>query len=221
MYYVRYLLLILYPTRVFKKCSTCCRCRRWHALHTFMEAFQGQYKDGTNGTRDLIFRIAALLQYFCNQISFDVYVWLTTAVVFASTSLFFSNVRPYKMDHSNTVDSLLLSLLSIQALISLLVKYLLNHRLSHLIRLTWLLIMGISHAAFTLYIVYIISKKIQILHCLKRRYTYRCLLNTVHWGKHSLNEANNGLDADPLLDRLVNPDQYEPLIPTVNQQGTS
>jgi len=124
-------LLLLFPTRVFRKCITCCRFRRWHALHTFMEAFQGQYKDGTNGTQDfrmvsalyLIFRIAALLQYFGNQISYDVYVWLTTAVVLAvHSSLFISNIRPYKRDHSNTVDSLLLALLSIQALISLLVK---------------------------------------------------------------------------------------------------
>jgi len=35
------LLLILYPIRIFRKCITCCRFRRWHALHIFMEAFQG------------------------------------------------------------------------------------------------------------------------------------------------------------------------------------
>ena len=64
-------LLILYPTRVFRKCITCCGFRRWHALHTFMEVFQGQYKDGTNGTWDfrivsalyLVFRIAVLLRF--------------------------------------------------------------------------------------------------------------------------------------------------------------
>jgi len=130
------LLLILYPTRIFKIYISCCGFRRWHAVHTFMEAFQGQYKDGTNGTRDfgmvcalyLIFRIAALLQYFGNQNSYDILVWLTTAVVLTSTSLFFSNARPYKMDHSNTVDSLFLALLSIQSLLISLVKYLLNHR---------------------------------------------------------------------------------------------
>ena len=90
------LLLILYPTRIFRRCIICCRSRRWHALHTFMEAFQGQYKDGTNGTRDfrivsalyLVFRIAALLQYFGNQISYDAYVWLTTAIVLVSCSSF-------------------------------------------------------------------------------------------------------------------------------------
>ena len=113
----------MYPSKIFKRYISSCWFRRWHALHTFMEAFQGQYKDGTNGTRDfrmvsalyLIFRIAALLQYFGNQISYDTLVWLTTAVVLTSTSLFFSNVRPYKRDHSNTVDSLLLALLNIQA----------------------------------------------------------------------------------------------------------
>jgi len=63
----------------------------------------------------LIFRIVALLQYFGNQISYDTLVWLTTAVVLISTSLFFSNVRPYKRGHSNTFDSLLLALLNIQA----------------------------------------------------------------------------------------------------------
>ena len=45
-------LLILYPTRLFRKCVSCCGFRRWHALHMFVESFQGQYKDGTNGTRD-------------------------------------------------------------------------------------------------------------------------------------------------------------------------
>ena len=188
-----------------------------------MEAFQGQYKDGTNGTRDfrmvsalyLIFRIAALLQYFGNQISYDILVWLTTALILISTSLFFSNARPYKMDHSNTFDSLLLALLSIQALISLLVKYLHNHRYSYLFGLTGLLTMGIPHAALALYILYFISKKIRFLQCLKRKCRY--VSSTVLWDKHSPNEANNGLDTDSLPDRLVNPDEYEPLIPAVNQ----
>ena len=44
--------LILYPTRLFRKCVSCCGFRRWHALHMFVESFQGQYKDGTNGTHD-------------------------------------------------------------------------------------------------------------------------------------------------------------------------
>ena len=46
------ILLILYPTRLFRKCISCCKFRRWYALHMFIESFQGQYKDGSNGTHD-------------------------------------------------------------------------------------------------------------------------------------------------------------------------
>ena len=34
-------LLILYPTRLFRKCVPCCKFRWWHALHMFVESFQG------------------------------------------------------------------------------------------------------------------------------------------------------------------------------------
>ena len=120
------LLLILYPTRIFRKCITCCRFRRWHALHTFMEAFQGQYKDGTNGTRDfrmvsalyLVFRIAVLFGFSSNHdMSFNhAYIWLATAVAFVCTSLFFAIVRPYKVNSRNTTDTLLLAMLNVQIL---------------------------------------------------------------------------------------------------------
>ena len=39
------LLLILYPTQFFRRC---CGSRRWNVLCTFVEAVQGEYKDGTN-----------------------------------------------------------------------------------------------------------------------------------------------------------------------------
>ena len=51
------ILLILYPTRLFRRCVSCCGLRRWYALHLFVESFKGQYKDGTNGTCD--FRMAS------------------------------------------------------------------------------------------------------------------------------------------------------------------
>ena len=35
------ILLIIYPTRLFRRCVSCCRFRRWHALHIFVESFQG------------------------------------------------------------------------------------------------------------------------------------------------------------------------------------
>ena len=46
------LLLLLYPTRLFRKCLSCCGFRRWDILHMIMDIFQGWYKDGTEGTHD-------------------------------------------------------------------------------------------------------------------------------------------------------------------------
>ena len=187
--------------------------------------------DGTSGTWDfrivsalyLILRIAVVFAYSGNDDSFDhAYGWLTTAVVFVSTALFFSNVSPYKVDHSNIVDSLLLALLSIQGLICLFVKYLPDHRFSHIIGVTRLLTIGIPHAAPVLYILYTISKKIRILECLKRK--WQCLMSIVCWNKPSLDDGNHGhnhgyrVDTDSLPDRLVNPDEYEPLVPAVNPE---
>ena len=65
------ILPILYPTRLFRRCVSYCGFRRWHALHMFVESFQGQYKDGTNGNHDfrmvsapfLILKILILFQF--------------------------------------------------------------------------------------------------------------------------------------------------------------
>ena len=99
---------------------------------------------------------------------------------------------------------------------SMFVTYLTNQRYSQVIAVTGIITMGIPHAALVLYILYIISKKIRNLQHLKRK--CRCL---VCWTKYSLTETQNGydeLDTDSLPDRLVNPDEYEPLIPAVNQR---
>ena len=63
------------------------------------------------------------------------------------------------------------------------------------------------------------SKRMRVLQHLNRK--YHCLLSMASWNQDSLSEDNSqsGLDTDSLPDRLVNPNEYEPLIPAVNQQG--
>ena len=46
------LLLLLYPTRLFRKCLNCCGFQRWDILYLIADVFQGWYKDGTDGTPD-------------------------------------------------------------------------------------------------------------------------------------------------------------------------
>ena len=53
------LLLLLYPMRCFQRCLSCIGVR-WHALPIFIDAFQGCYKDGTNGTWDCRYFAAPL-----------------------------------------------------------------------------------------------------------------------------------------------------------------
>ena len=80
--------------------------------------------------------------------------------------------------------------------------------------------MGIPHAALVLCILYIVLKKIGSLQCMKGK--CQCLLSMVCWKKHLLAEINNrhgGQDTDSLPDRLVNPEEYEPLIPAVSQRA--
>ena len=110
------LILLLYPTRVFQRLIGCCNTR-WHALDAFVDAFQGYYKNGTNGTPDwrcfsglyLIFRIMAIgtdtLQNY--------YITVWRVIYYSSASLFFGLLQPYKERWINYWDSIAFMLLSI------------------------------------------------------------------------------------------------------------
>ena len=71
------LLLLLYPTSVFKKCLTYLGFQRWDILHHIMDIFQGWYKDGTEGRRDyrplsalyILFRIALSCELVIQMLS--------------------------------------------------------------------------------------------------------------------------------------------------------
>ena len=44
--------MFAYPTTLFQKTLCCFPRVNWHFLHTFMDYFQGCYKNGTNNTQD-------------------------------------------------------------------------------------------------------------------------------------------------------------------------
>ena len=47
------LLLLFYPTKTFQRCLGFFSGINWHPLHAFADAFNGCYKNGTNGTWDM------------------------------------------------------------------------------------------------------------------------------------------------------------------------
>ena len=106
------ILLIVYPTRLFRKCVSSCGFRSWHALHMIVESFQGQYKDGTNGTRNfrmasasfLILRILTLVSFYKTSS-----LWGSSDVqglLLLCTTCIYAVVRPYKHNFRNIADIL-------------------------------------------------------------------------------------------------------------------
>ena len=106
------LLLCLYPCRCFQRFLNKFNVNS-QVLHTFMDTFQGCFKDGTNGTRDcryfaslyLITRVATHLGFTLavvfNNISILVALLLTVVMLL-------SFLHPYKKHIYNYVDILLL-----------------------------------------------------------------------------------------------------------------
>ena len=169
------ILLILYPTRLFRKCVSCCRFRRWHALHMFVESFQGQYKDGTNGTRDfrmvsasfLVLRIL-ILATFHNFI-----LWFSAGKQFAlliGAACFYAIVRPYKMNFRNIVDVLILTVLeALSAVILVLAYHPPTKETATIYVLATTLPLLIPHMVLTVYICYVLAKKAGFTECLVRK----------------------------------------------------
>ena len=217
-------LLILYPTRLFRRCISCCGFRRWHALHMFVESFQGQYKDGTNGTRDL--RMVSALYLIVRMLTMASF--LGTICLFQRNSLWVSAalqcslligasgicavMRPYKLNIRNNIDYLVLTLLEIfSAEVLLAVLHVGPKSLARCVLVSALLFC-VPHMVLILYVCYVLAMKAGITQYLKR-ILKRCM--------QAISLAQKGMEAqsdtDSLPDRLINPGEYEPVLPTTEE----
>ena len=203
-------LLILYPTRLFRRFISCCGFRRWHALHMFVESFQGQYKDGTNGTHDfrmasasfLILRIL-ILALFLNHNRLPSHTSELQGVLFVCASSFHAITRPYKLNFMNNVDIVILFLLEILTFAS--APYFLAY-----LFLGSTLLLSVPHMVLIFYLCYKLAKKTGISQSLKRK--YKTLKRCVHTSQADTDgEAES--DSDFLPDRLINQGEYEPVLP--------
>ena len=105
-------LLCLYPCRCFQRLLNVCHLR-CQALRTFMDTFQGCYKDGTNGTRDcrffaavyLITRVAVHLSLVFTLVSYNTSVFITLHLI---VILLLSGFQPYKKQFYNVLDTFFL-----------------------------------------------------------------------------------------------------------------
>ena len=215
------ILLILYPTRLFRKCVSCCKFRRWYALHMFVESFQGQYKDGTNGTRDfrmfsasfLILRIL-ILALFINHNRLPAHTSEMQGVFVACATCIYAITRPYKLNFMNNVDIVILFLLEI--LIFVTSTY--SKLLTYLILGSTLLLL-VPHMILIFYICRKLAKKIGITQCLKRM--YKTCIQTTRPPSETEADVEADSDTDSLPDRLINPGEYEPVLLTREEHSAA
>ncbi len=106
------ILLCVYPFRCFQRLLNRYRAR-WFVLHTFMDTFQGCYKDGTNGTNDCRYFAGV---YVWARIGFFVIYTLSVGTAAYAVAVLYLLViaalvvivKPYKIALYNIVDPLLI-----------------------------------------------------------------------------------------------------------------
>ena len=172
------LLLILYPTRLFRKSVSSCGFQRWSALHMFIESFQGQYKDGTNGTCDfrifsasfLILRILIVSVYISHRYDQGFIMWIQCGLFICATC-FHAIARPYKTPYMNNVDILILSFLCSMSLGIVRLLYLSHGSTFKRLSTISALLLSIPHIALMFYTCFKLAEKTGITRCLKIKYT--------------------------------------------------
>ena len=207
------LLLLLYPRRSFQRCLGYCTRIRWQFLHTFADAFQGCYKNGTNGTCDyryfaglyLLFRAVLLVGFIAQPSTLR---WLITIPFPVVISLLFASFRPYKNKCFNIIDCLAFALV---ALSTFLIMY--THTTHYYIPLLYVIVL--------FPFLYFVSFK-----CTKSSLKQHYFALVAAGLKKTLLARNENQyqhvqrgDNEDLPDRIVNPDMYQPLLPATNSSS--
>ena len=89
--------VLLYPLRTTQRCLNRCRLNSL-AFRTFTDAFQGSFKDGTNGTRDcryfaVVYQLPRMLGFFIYSLTLNGYFYFPMALVYLQFLL--SSLPPY------------------------------------------------------------------------------------------------------------------------------
>ena len=159
------LLLLLYPLRCFHKCLDCCRIR-YHALMVFTDAFQGAYKNGTNGTWDcrwfaVIYPSTRILWYITYALTLSSFSYVLITISLIGVVVLIIVVQPYENASHNKIDSLFMLTLAVYttSLMSISLSVERQHTQSH----TALILVGLSGTLPLLYLTVILLN--WVYHC--------------------------------------------------------
>ena len=142
------ILLVLYPTKIFKKCIGCLGFQRWDILHHIMDVFQGWYKDGTEGTQDyrflsaffLVLRIAHGGKIVVITLLDDKKERMLAQVILVgifqiSMGIMFFSLKPYKKIWMSNADGIIFTLIGCYILMDIFNDKLLNVSITVLVAL--------------------------------------------------------------------------------------
>ena len=114
-------ILLVYPFRVFRRLLSVFPFRHWYVLHTFVDSYQGCYKNGTEpGTRDyrwfsavhFLVRVFLLAVY---AVTLNVVFYVLGAVTLIAFSMFIVVFQPYRsaVGHNNVIHTSFILLLAV------------------------------------------------------------------------------------------------------------
>ena len=212
------LLLVFYPCKMLNRCPNCCHKRRWHALHIFVEAFQGCYKDGVTGGWDLrsMSGVYLLFRFVLVMVHYHIgarIAWLLSALLFLSLSILILIVKPYKKSYVNVLDGLLLALFGVLVLLLDAFEYLLPSDGNETLPLIIVVTCGLPQLVLLLSVTYRQLKGKRIVQCITGKVS--TLLKQIHTRYPAEDELS---DANPLPHRLISPNQYNRSLLSVSEQ---
>ena len=203
------LLLLLYPMRCFHWCLSCLGMR-WHALPIFIDAFQGCYKDGTNGSRDhrrfaAAFLLARILLFFLFALSQTELFYGAALFVFIPLAIAIVIVRPYKPRYStyNVVDSVLVLLLALWCGTVVCIN------IANLKAQKWSKFFASLSCLLGVLPLFYISFVTLHWMCSRREFGRRMIGRVRGWITENQRQMVATGSIESLPDRLINPDEYE------------
>ena len=202
-------LLLLYPMRCFHRCLSCCGVR-WHALPIFIDAFQGCYKDGTNGSRDhrrfaAAFLLARILLFILFALSQTTLFYGAALFVIIPLVMTIVIVQPYKPRFStyNAVDSVLVLLLALWCATIVCIN------IANLKASKWSKIFAsLSYILGILPLFYISFVTLHWM-CSRREFGQRMIGRVRGWIARNHRQIVATGSEESLPDRLINPEEYE------------
>ena len=154
--------------------------------------------------------------FFKNQVAS--YSAELECTLFVSASILYAVMRPYKLNWSSNIDYLILALLGIIFIELMRVSWHIETEVFAQHFLISMLLLGFPHIVLILYICYVLAKKAGIIQCLKRKYEAlkRCVQSTRH-SSQAETDTEAESDTGSLPDRLINPEEYEPVLLTAKK----